>query len=196
MIHHISRIAGTIALLAASVHSIRAETPRPRTFKVGDVITVTMQEASETNGNSTDNRQRNGQYTAQLAQFIRINSEGNLDNAALNSPEIDGVLQSRLQSTRQVTESESMKYRIGASVVEVLPDGVLVLEAHKSWVDNEDLWEYTLAGKVDPKGVSPDGSILSKNVADLSISKVLHSKVIDSTRRAWFIRLYDYIGPF
>ncbi len=194
MIHHISRIAGTIALLAASVHSIRAETPRPRTFKVGDVITVTMQEASETNGNSTYNRQRNGQYAAQLAQFIRINSEGNLENAVLNSPEI--VLQSRLQSTSQVTESESMKYRIRASVVEVLPDGVLVLEAHKSWVDNEDLWEYTLAGKVDPKEVSPDGSILSKNVADLSISKVLHSKLTDSTKRAWYIRLNDYIGRF
>jgi len=195
LIHHISRVAGTIALLAASVDSICAETPRLRTFKVGDVITV-VQEASETNGNSTYNRQRNGQYTAQLAQFIRINSQGNLDNAALNSSEIDEVLQRRLQSTGQVTKSESTKYRIGATVLEVLPDGVLVLEAHKSWVDNEDLWEYTLAGKVDPKGVSPDGTILSKNVADLSISKILHSKLTDSTKRAWFIRLNDYIGRF
>jgi flagellar L-ring protein FlgH len=194
MIYHIGRVAGSIALLAASVDSICAETPRLRTFKVGDVITV-VQEASETNGNSTYNRQRNGQYTAQLAQFIRINSQGNLDNAT-NSSEIDGVLQRRLQSTSQVTESESMKYRIGASVVEVLRDGVLVLEAHKSWVDNEDLWEYTLAGKVDPKEVSPDGTILSKNVADLSISKILHSKLTDSTKRAWFIRLNDYIGRF
>jgi flagellar basal body L-ring protein FlgH len=183
MIHNISRIAGTIALLAASVHSIRAETPRPRTFKVGDVITVTMQEASETNGNSTDNRQRNGQYTARLAQFIRINSEGNLDNAALNSSEIDGVLQRRLQSTSQVTESESMKYRIGASVVEVHRDGVLVLEAHKSMCFDHYLSVYKLSGNVDPKSVAADGSVLSKNIADLAISKHL-------------IDLNDYIGRF
>jgi flagellar L-ring protein precursor FlgH len=183
MIHHSSRIAGAVALFVVAVHGIRAETPRLQTFKVGDIITVTLNETAETNVRSTDNRPRNGQYTAQLAQFIRIN------------PEIDGELQNRLQPTGQVTESESMKYRVGAAVIEVLPDGVLVLEAHKSWVDNKDLWEYTLAGKVDPKRVSPDGSVLSKNVADLSIAKVLHGKPTDSTKRAWFIRLNDWIGP-
>jgi flagellar L-ring protein precursor FlgH len=196
VIHHSSRIAGAVALLVVAVHGIRAETPRPQTFKVGDVITVTVKETVETYAKSTDNRPRNGQYTAQLTQFIRINAHGNLDNASLNSPEIDGELQSRLQSTGKVTESESVKYRIGARVVGILPDGVLVLEAHKSWVDNKDLWEYTLAGKVDPKKVSADGSVLSKDVADLSISKMLHGKLTDSTKRAWFIRLYDWLGPF
>ena len=192
MIHHSSRIAGAIALFVVAVHGIRAEPPRLQTFKVGDIITVTVNETAETNARSTDNRQ----YTAQLTQFIRINAQGNLDNAALNSPEIDRELQSRLQSTGQVTESESMEYRIGARVIEILPDGVLVLEAHKSIVGNQDLWEYTLAGKVDPKKVSADGSVLSKDVADLSISKMLHGKLTDSTKPAWFIRLYDWLGPF
>jgi flagellar L-ring protein precursor FlgH len=196
MIHHSSRIAGAVALFVVAVHGIRAETPRPQTFKVGDVITVTVKETAETNARSTDNRPRNGQSTAQLTQFIRINAHGNLDNAALNSPEIDAELQSRLQSTGQVTESESMKYRIGARVVDILPDGVLVLKAHKVSVDNKDLWEYTLTGKVDPKKVSPGGSVLTENIADLSIAKVVHGKLTDSTKRAWFIRLYDWLGPF
>ena len=107
------------------------------------------------------------------------------DTAATQSPEIDGELQSRLQSTGQVTESESIKYRIAATVVDVLPNGVLVLEARKSIVDNKDLWEYTLTGKVDPKKVSPDGSVLSENIADLNISKGQHGKLHDSTKRAW-----------
>jgi flagellar L-ring protein precursor FlgH len=172
------------------------DSPKPHEVKVHDIITVTVKEAAETNAKSTYNRQRNGQYTAQLAQFIRINSQGNLDNAAQNSPEIDGELQSRLQSTGQVTEMESIKYRIAATVVDILPNGVLVLEAHKSIVDNKDLWEYTLNGKVDPKKVSPDGSVLSENIADLSIAKQQHGKLHDSTKRAWFIHLYDWIGPF
>jgi flagellar L-ring protein precursor FlgH len=172
------------------------DSPKPHEVKVHDIITVTVKEAAETNAKSTYNRQRNGQYTAQLAQFIRINAQGNLDNAAQNSPEIDGELQSRLQSTGQVTESESMKYRIAATVVDILPNGVLVLEARKSIVDNKDLWEYSLTGKVDPKRVSPDGSVLSENIADLSIAKHQAGKLHDSTKRAWFIHLYDWIGPF
>ncbi len=172
------------------------DTPKPTEVKVHDIITVTVKEAAQTQATSTYNRQRNGQYTAQLAQFIRINSQGNLDTAALQSPEVDGQLQSRLQSTGQVTENESMKYRIAATVVDILPNGVLVLEAHKSIVDNKDLWEYTLTGKVDPKKVSPDGSVLSENIADLSIAKHQQGKLTDATKRAWFIRLYDWIGPF
>jgi flagellar L-ring protein FlgH len=172
------------------------DTPKPHEVKVHDIITVTVKEAAQTDAKSTYNRQRNGQYTAELAQFIRVNAQGNLDNAAQNSPEIDGELQSRLQSTGQVTESESMKYRIAATVVDILPNGNLVLEAHKSIVDNKDLWEYSLTGKVDPKRVSPDGSVLSENIADLSIAKHQHGKLHDSTKRAWFVQLYDWIGPF
>jgi flagellar L-ring protein precursor FlgH len=179
MIHHTSRIAMAIALVVVSVHEVRAETPRARRFKVRDVITVTMKEAAETDAN----RQRNGQYKAQLVQFIRINAEGSLDNAAQNSPEIDAELQSRLQSTGRGTQSESTNYRIAATVVDILPNGVLVLEAHKSIVDNTDLWEYSLKGKVDPKNVSPDGSVLSVNIADLCIAKRQH-------------HLYDWTGPF
>src|ERR1700728_4336151 len=74
------------------------DTPKPTEVKVHDIITVTVKEASQTQATSTYNRQRNGQFTAQLAQFIRINAQGNLDTAATQSPEIDGELQSRLQS--------------------------------------------------------------------------------------------------
>ena len=93
------------------------------------------------------------------------------------------MLLCRLQSTSQVTESESMKYRIGASVVEVHRDGVLVLEAHKSMCFDHYLSVYKLSGNVDPKSVAADGSVLSKNIADLAISKHL-------------IDLNDYIGRF
>ena len=172
------------------------DAPKPHEIKVHDIITVTVKENASTNAKSVYNRQRNGQYTAQLAQFIRINSQGNLDNAAQNSPEIDGELQSQLQSTGQVTETETITYRIAATVVDVLPNGVLVLEARKSITDNKDLWEYTLTGKIRPQDITPDNSAMSERIADLQISKVQHGKLHDSTKRAWFIHLYDWIGPF
>jgi len=172
------------------------DSPKPHEIKVHDIVTVTVKEAAQTNAKSVYNRQRNGQYTAQLAQFIRINSQGNLDNAAQNSPEVDGQLQSQLQSTGQVTESETITYRIAATVVDVLPNGILVLEARKSILDNKDLWEYTLTGKIRPQDISPDNSALSERIADLNISKVQHGKLHDSTKRAWFVHLYDLIGPF
>jgi flagellar L-ring protein FlgH len=172
------------------------EKPKPREVKVHDIVTVLVQEAAETNATSRYNRQRNGQYTAQLAQFIRINSKGNLDNAAQNSPEIDGELQSRLQSTGQVTEQESIKFRIAATIVDVLPNGVLVLEARKSIIDNKDLWQYTLTGKIRPQDIDERNSVRSENIAELQTSKKQTGKLHDSTKRGWLIQIYDAIGPF
>jgi flagellar L-ring protein FlgH len=172
------------------------DNPKPHEVKVHDIVTVLVSEAAQTNANSTYNRQRNGQYTAQLANWIRINSSGNLAPAAASSPEINGQLQSLLQSTGTVVENEAMKYHIAATVVDVLPNGILVLEARKKIIDNKDLWEYSLTGKVRAQDIGPDNSARSENIADLQITKVQHGKLTDATQRAWFIRLYDWIGPF
>ncbi len=46
------------------------------------------------------------------------------------------------------------------------------------------------------RNLSPDRTVLSERISDLQISKVQHGKLHDATKRAWFIHLYDWIGPF
>ncbi len=81
-----------------------------------------------------------------------------------------------------VGESKPVNYRITAAVVSIQPNGVLVLESHKSIVFKNYLSVYMLSGKVDPRSISA-GSVLSENIADLTIAKSL-------------IDLNDCIGPF
>lgn len=85
--------------------------------------------------------------------------------------------------TVTVTESKPINYRITATVVDILPNGVLVIGMHQSKVIDMYLSVYTLSGKVDPRNVSADGSVLSESIADLMIARQL-------------IHLYDCIGPF
>jgi flagellar basal body L-ring protein FlgH len=176
-------IAATIVWATSMVAAAVAGGPDLQPLKVGDSLTVTVKEATGTIAKSTHNRESNGQYAAQMAQFIRINAQGNLDNTGQNSPEIDRELQSRLQSTGQVKQTHLSSYRVAATIVEILPNCVVVLEAHQSGVDNKSLWIWMLSGKVDPKKRTADGSVLSENIDDLAISK----RVID---------VHDRIGPF
>jgi flagellar L-ring protein FlgH len=85
--------------------------------------------------------------------------------------------------TVTLTESKPINYRISATVVDILPNGVLVIGVRKSDAFDNYLSVYTLSGKVDPKRVSADGCVLSENIADLTIEKHV-------------IHLYDCIGPF
>jgi len=175
---------------------IYIDRPKPRKVGVHDIITVVVDEKSEVTQNSRFNRQRNAVYTAQLREWLRINSTGDLDVAATNSPGVNGQLRSQLQSYGQGLSQEGMKYRIAATVVDILPNGTLILEAHKSIRSNSELWEYSLTGRIRSQDVSGNNTVNSENVADLIIAKREHGKIQDSTKRGWLQRFYDLFLPF
>lgn len=170
--------------------------PRPRKVGVHDIITVVVDEKSEVTQNTRFNRTRNAIYTAQLSEWLRINNTGDLDVAASKMPGINGTLQSRLQSLGQGLSSEGMKYRIAATVVDILPNGTLILEAHKSIRTNTEVWDYSLTGRIRSQDVAGNNEVRSENIADLMISKSEQGKVYDSTKRGWLQRFYDFWLPF
>lgn len=171
------------------------ETP-PQEIHVHDIVTIVVKEISEVSVDSRFNRSRRGSLLAEIGEFIRFSEDGNLTNAAENSPAIDGTLNARLDATGRVLESEEIVYRIAATVVDVLPNGNLVLEARKAIESNGDAWEYTLTGTVRSVDINRDNTALSENIANLNITKTLAGRVKDSTRRAWGVRILDFIFPF
>lgn len=175
---------------------IYVEPPKPREVKFHDIVTIIVDEKSEVTLNSKYNRTRNATLKMELKEFMRLTERGTLGNAAANQPTIDTNMQSRLQSTGQATDQEGIRYRIAATVVDVRPNGVLVLEARKSISTNDDMWEYTLSGKLRIEDITKNNDALSEDIADLRIVKKQNGKIFDSTKRGWAIRLYDMLSPF
>lgn len=175
---------------------IYLDVPKPRKILVHDIVTVIVSENSESTQNSRFNRQRNAQLQMQLRQFVRIDDKGNLNTAAPASPQINGQLRSQLQSFGTAIDQEGLKYRIAATVVDVLPNGTLILEARKSITNNRDLWEYSLTGRIRSEDVLANNTVLSENVADMVIAKRDYGKVRDSTKRGILMTLYDWFLPF
>ena len=172
------------------------DSPKPKKLNVHDIITVIVDEKSEVTQDSLYNRQRNAVLKAQLKQFIRINEDFNLDTAAENSPTIDSQLRSQLNTQGQAKSREGMRYRIAATVTEVLPNGTIVLEARKMIRTNKDLWEYTLTGRIRAEDINGNNTVLSENIAEMNITKQEQGKIRDSSKRGWFTRLYDFLLPF
>ncbi len=175
---------------------IYVEAPPPREIKVQDLVTILVNEKSLVTMNANFNRQRNATMKAELKEFIRLGQTGNLANAADNQPTIDGNLNGRIQSTGQMIDQEGMTYRIAATVVDVQPNGILVLEARKFFRSNREMWSYTLTGRVRSEDVNRDNTILSEDIADTHIVKKSEGKVYRSTERPWGTRLWDKLFPF
>lgn len=172
------------------------DTPHARDINVHDIITVIVSENSEVTQDSVFNRQRNAQLKAQLRQFVRIDDDGNLAPAALDQPTIDGQLRSQLQSFGRAQSREGMRYRIAATVVDVLPNGTVILEARKTIRTNNDVWQYSLTGRIRSEDVLANNTVLSENIADLDIIKRESGKIRDSAKRGILMTLYDWLLPF
>ncbi len=170
--------------------------PQPREIKQHDLITILVKELSEVSVDSRFDRQRRVTLLAELREFIRIGKTGNLENAAENEPTIDSNLNNRLNSAGRSIERELVIYRIAATVVDVLPNGNLVLEAKKEIQTDDELWTYTLTGIIRSQDINRDNTALSENIANLRIHKEQSGKVYDSTKRPWGTRLYDLLFPF
>ena len=172
------------------------DAPRPREIAVNDIITIIVKEQSRMSVDSRYNRNRTGTLKAELKEFLRLDDDGNLANAAANQPTIDGNLTSRVQSTGQVAEREEVVYRIAATVVDVKPNGNLELSARKTIAATDGLLEYELSGTLRAEDVNRDNTALSENVADLHIVKKQDGKVYHATKRPWGMKLYDWLFPF
>ncbi len=175
---------------------IYIDPPEQREIKVHDIITIIVDEKAEVTVRSRLDRVRNANLKAELREFVRIGETGNLTNAAESSPTIDTNLQSRLNTTGRVRDEEGVRYRIAATVVDVLPNGNLVLEARKTIRTTQGVWEYRLTGELRAEDVGPDNTAYSENIANLRIEKTQKGTVFGSTKRPWGVFLYDLLSPF
>lgn len=175
---------------------IYIEPPEPREIKLHDIVFILVDEKSEVTVNSRFNRQRNTTLKTELNEFIRLNEAGNLTNAADNKPTIDLKSTGRINSTGQVTDQEGIRLRIAATVVDVLPNGNVVLEGRKSIVVTQDAWEISLTGIVRSVDIASNNTVRSENIANLQLRKRQQGKVYASTKRSWGVALYDLLSPF
>jgi flagellar basal body L-ring protein FlgH len=91
-------------------------------------------------------------------------------------------------------DAGTITYHVAATVVDVLPDGILALEARKSIHNKKGSWEYKLTGKMRPQEISPDRCALTEQISDLQISNVQQGELHDSPNSAWLVLLNDLIG--
>ena len=175
---------------------IAIDAPKPRELKLHDIITIVVSERSQVTVNSIFNRQRNATLKAELKEFIRLDDDLRLTNAAQNQPTIDANLNGRIQSQGQINEAEGVTYRIAATIVDILPNGNLILEARKSIRTNRDAWDYTLAGELRSEDVNRDNTAFSEDIANLQIVKKQRGKVYDSTKVPWGTRIFEIVFPF
>lgn len=183
----------------ADVSFFAVPEPEPRTLKKHDLITIIVREESAFTSKGTTDLKKEHAMEAKLEEFIKLK----LSNFAIqgggqgaNPPSIKYSTQRDFKGEAEVDRTDKFTLRVTAEIVDVKPNGTVVLQARKHIKTDDEEQEILLNGICAADQIAPDNTILSTQLHDLDITKSHKGAVRDTTKRGWLPKLLDAINPF
>ena len=163
-----------------------------RELKINDIITVLVDyRSSMLSEGDAENRKTNN-IKAILSNWVKFDGKDIFPATQSNgSPEVSGSLQSQFRAESEMELRDALTFRIAANIVDIQPNGNLVIEAHRTIRINEEVWQQSLTGIVRRSAIGPDRTVRSDEVADLRIEKREMGFIRDSYKRGWLHLWYD-----
>jgi flagellar L-ring protein precursor FlgH len=168
-----------------------------REVRRNDIITVLVDYRTVMNSDGMSQVRKTGNFNAALVEWLGFDGK---DIFAApqerGDPTIGGQLNSNMRAQTQLDTADALIFRIAATVVDIRPNGNLVIEAHRRVTNNEEVWLQSLTGVVARQFVMPDRTVRSDHIAELTIDKREMGQVRDSMSRGWIGKWYGKYKPF
>jgi flagellar L-ring protein precursor FlgH len=149
-----------------------------KAFRLHDVVSIVVTEslAASTDGQVKNSRASNAN-SAVTSLFGALKASNALQNLAGMSAA------SGLTAQGQSTTNSSLSTTFGGEVVDVLPNGMLVVQATRELTFSEQTQLIKLRGLVRPEDVSAQNQILSTAMTDLELEVTGKGIINDTTYR-------------
>lgn len=169
----------------------------PRQIKLHDLVVVLVDEKTQVTSEGEFDRRKRADSKWSLKNWILFDGWAfKPDPQTAGDPTISGEMEQRYRAEGELEARSSMKFRMACHVVDIRPNGTLLLEGRRSIRNNNEVWELFLSGIVRPEDIQPDNTVLSEHVGLLKIYKREAGHVRDSYRRGWFGHWLDQYQPF
>jgi flagellar L-ring protein FlgH len=149
-----------------------------KAFRLHDVVSVVVSEslAASTDGQVKNSRSSNAS-SALTGLFGKLKTANNMQNL------MGATAASGLTAQGQSTTNSSLATTFGAEVVDVLPNGMLVVQATRQLTFSQQTQLIKLRGLVRPEDVSAQNQVESTAMTDLELEVTGKGIVNDSTYR-------------
>lgn len=169
----------------------------PKEFRVHDLITIIVRQEKKYEGDATTDNKKDLSLDASLDSWFRIHNHKWVQQTfAGGKPAIKGSVKGQLKADGKSEREDKFVTRITAKVVDVKPNGNLVLEATSYIKQDEEEQIMTLSGVCRSMDITPDNTVLSTQLAELTIDVKHTGAIRDATRRGWIPKTLDFLRPF
>jgi flagellar L-ring protein FlgH len=181
------------------VSLISVRPPQPKSHQIHDLVTIIIEETS----------------SQQAEQKLETNKKYNLSDAVSRFPSLRNLLELQLvngddSSPFSASLSGDHKFsgdgkferkdrftaRITARIIDVKPNGVLVLEARKTVAKNEEVQGILISGECRQSDITDKNTVLSSQIADLTLLAESSGEVDKAATKGLIPRLLETLFAF
>lgn len=152
--------------------------------RVGDVVTILIQESSTASFNASTTTSRKDTNDASLTKIPLLTSLLNGLGTTSNSA---------TAGTGATTQVGNFTAKITCLVKKVLPNGNMIIEGQR-WIKvNKNYQSFKISGVIRPDDVRVDNTVLSENVAEAEITADGKGQISDRQRRGFLTRILEWL---
>lgn len=174
--------------------------------RLNDLVMISIVESLSGSGTADTNASRDSSSDYSLTKLFGMNKDFNLHNAFLLKdlfkganifdPSVAGSGESDFKGKGDTNREGKLVANITAKVVEVMPNGNLMLEARKELTINNEKQILVLTGLARPDDIDSNNTVLSSKIADAQIYYVGDGVIQDKQSPGWLVRIMDKVWPF
>lgn len=165
---------------------------RGRNFQVGDVITVLLDERTQGSRSTSTNVSRESKNNIVPTGMAGRLISGRAALAGLNLNDASNTS----AGSGTADQTASLSGSLAVSVVEVLPNGNLVVRGEKQLSLSEGSEVIQVSGVIRPQDVSPNNTVLSRRLAHSQIAYRGSGDLAAAAQPGWGTKLLTRIWPF
>lgn len=173
-----------------------------RAFSIGDLVTIDVAESSSLAASQNSVRNRQLEVENAVTQFLYANSGFGKHKGGLPGTQIE--TQSSNQGVGSIANTQDLKGRVSVIVIDVLPNGVLVIEGARMVTFSGESYYAVLKGMVRQEDIGfgfKDGLryrniVSSQYIAEAQIEFVSKGSLDDAQKESWYQKLSSVLNPF
>lgn len=174
--------------------------------RLNDLVTINIIESLQGSGTADTSTSRDSSGDYRVTNFFGMETDFGIQNlSGLNKafgdssefdPSVQGSATSDFEGEGETNREGELIATITAKVVEVMPNGNLVLEARKELTINEERQILVLRGMVRPDDIAMNNMVMSNKIADAEVFYVGDGVIQDKQKPGWLVRGLDKVWPF
>ena len=165
---------------------------------VGDILTVTIEIADTAEISNTTTRSRTGSDEVSVSAAFGLTQLADkvLSGGNTLNPGVSAEGSQNSAGNGQISREEEITLRLAATVVNVLPNGHLVIRGSQEVRVNFELRDLQIAGIVRPEDISRQNVITYDKIADARIAYGGRGQITNVQQPRYGQQVVDLISPF